>query len=115
MAKHGEATAKMGRAAEALWTWGPMSPAPTMQPRKLRVRIHEQAATSPQIKKESFLDRSTGKTIERYRVKADVGQNPVTGKRQQAKRHCRTEAEARKVPPSCSTRQSRALTCPHRN
>lgn len=33
----------------------------------------------------------------RYRVKVDVGAHPETGKRQQAKRHCRTEQEARKV------------------
>ena len=51
----------------------------------------------PQIKKVDVLDRVTGKTVVRYRVKVDVGQHPVTGKRQQAKRHCRTEAEARKV------------------
>ncbi|QFS89503.1 site-specific tyrosine recombinase XerC [Mycobacterium sp. THAF192] len=51
----------------------------------------------PQIKKVDVLDRSTGKTVVRYRVKVDVGPNPQTGKRQQAKRHCRTEQEARKV------------------
>jgi len=51
----------------------------------------------PQIKKVDILDRSTGKTVVRYRVKVDVGAHPETGKRQQAKRHCRTEQEARKV------------------
>lgn len=51
----------------------------------------------PQIKKVEVLDRATGKTVVRYRVKVDVGANPETGKRQQAKRHCRTEAEARKL------------------
>lgn len=51
----------------------------------------------PQIKKVEVLDRSTGKTVVRYRVKVDVGLHPETGARQQAKRHCRTEAEARKL------------------
>ena len=51
----------------------------------------------PQIKKVEVLDRSTGKTVVRYRVKVDVGANPQTGARQQAKRHCTTEKEARRV------------------
>lgn len=51
----------------------------------------------PQIKKVEVLDRATGKTVVRYRVKVDVGAHPETGKRQQAKRHCRTEAVARKL------------------
>lgn len=51
----------------------------------------------PQIKKITVLDRVSGKMVERYRVKVDVGVNPVDGKRQQAKRHCRTESEARKL------------------
>lgn len=51
----------------------------------------------PQIKKVEVVDRSTGKPVVRYRVKVDVGANPVDGKRQQAKRHCRTEADARRV------------------
>jgi hypothetical protein len=51
----------------------------------------------PQIKRVEVLDRAGGKTVVRYRVKVDVGQNPETGRRQQAKRHCRTEAEARKL------------------
>ncbi|WP_100520572.1 tyrosine-type recombinase/integrase [Mycobacteroides abscessus] len=51
----------------------------------------------PQIKKITVLDRASGKMVERYRVKVDVGTNPADGKRQQAKRHCRTEAEARKL------------------
>lgn len=51
----------------------------------------------PQIKKLEVLDRSSGKTVVRYRVKVDVGSHPVTGKRQQSKRHCRSESEARKL------------------
>lgn len=51
----------------------------------------------PQIKKIEVTDRSTGRKVQRYRVKVDVGPHPVTGERQQAKRHCRTEAEARKT------------------
>src|SRR6478672_12898224 len=51
----------------------------------------------PQIKKVEVLDRTSGKTVVRYRVKVDVGAHPETGQRQQAKRHCRTEAEARKL------------------
>jgi integrase len=50
----------------------------------------------PQIKKVDVLDRSTGRTVVRYRVKVDVGRNGE-GKRQQAKRHCGTEKEARKL------------------
>lgn len=51
----------------------------------------------PQIRKIEVTDRRTGKTVVRYRVKVDVGAHPVTGKRQQAKRHCRTEADARRL------------------
>lgn len=61
----------------------------------------------PQIKKVEVLDRSTGKIVVRYRVKVDVGVNPETGKRQQAKRHCRTEQEARKL---LSELQNKAVT-----
>lgn len=61
----------------------------------------------PQIKKVEVLDRSSGKIVVRYRVKVDVGSNPETGKRQQAKRHCRTEQEARKV---LSELQNKAVT-----
>lgn len=61
----------------------------------------------PQIKKVEVLDRASGKTAVRYRVKVDVGTHPDTGKRQQAKRHCRTEAEARKV---LSDLQNKATT-----
>lgn len=61
----------------------------------------------PQIRKVEVLDRSTGKPVVRYRVKVDVGPHLVTGARQQAKRHCRTEAEARKV---LSELQNRAAT-----
>lgn len=61
----------------------------------------------PQIKKVDVLDRATGKTVVRYRVKVDVGTHLETGKRQQAKRHCRTEAEARKV---LSELQNKAAT-----
>lgn len=61
----------------------------------------------PQIKKVDVLDRATGKTVVRYRVKVDVGVNPETGVRQQAKRHCRTEAEARKL---LAELQNKAIT-----
>ncbi|WP_024445628.1 tyrosine-type recombinase/integrase [Mycolicibacterium iranicum] len=61
----------------------------------------------PQIKKVDVLDRSTGKTAVRYRVKVDVGAHPETGKRQQAKRHCRTEQEARRV---LAELQNKAIT-----
>lgn len=54
-----------------------------------------------------MLDRTTGKIVVRYRIKVDVGPHPATGKRQQAKRHCRTEAEARKL---LSDLQNRAAT-----
>lgn len=61
----------------------------------------------PQIKKVEVIDRSTGKRVVRYRVKVDVGAHPDTGKRQQAKRHCRTESEARKL---LSELQNKAAT-----
>lgn len=61
----------------------------------------------PQIKKVEVIDRSTGKPVVRYRVKVDVGAHPDTGKRQQAKRHCRTESEARKL---LSELQNKAVT-----
>lgn len=61
----------------------------------------------PQIKKVEIIDRSTGKPVVRYRVKVDVGAHPETGKRQQAKRHCRTEKEARKL---LAELQNKAMT-----
>jgi site-specific recombinase XerD len=61
----------------------------------------------PQIKKVDVLDRASGKSVVRYRVKVDVGVHPETGKRQQAKRHCRSEAEARKL---LSELQNKAAT-----
>jgi integrase len=61
----------------------------------------------PQIKKVEVVDRSSAKSIVRYRVKVDVGTDPETGKRRQAKRHCRTEAEARKL---LSELQNKAVT-----
>lgn len=51
----------------------------------------------PQIRKVTVTDRRTGKPVVRYQVKVDVGRNLVTQRRQQAKRHCDTEAEARRV------------------
>lgn len=51
----------------------------------------------PQIKKVDVVDRATGKFVVRYRVKVDVGPHPETGARQQAKRHCVTEKDARRV------------------
>ena len=49
----------------------------------------------PQIKKLSIVDRRTGKPLVRYQVTVDTGVNPVTGKRQQARRRYATEKEAR--------------------
>lgn len=61
----------------------------------------------PQIKKVEVVDRTSGKTVVRYRVKVDVGTDPGTGKRRQAKRHCRTESDARKL---LSELQNKAVT-----
>jgi len=49
----------------------------------------------PQIKKVAIVERRTGKTIVRYRLTADAGINPETGRRQQVRRHFATEKEAR--------------------
>jgi integrase len=51
----------------------------------------------PQIRKVEVLDRKTGKTVVRYRLTADAGTNPETGKRQQVRRHFATEKAAREA------------------
>jgi integrase len=49
----------------------------------------------PQIKKIDVLDRRTGKTVVRYQVTLDAGENPETGKRHQVRRRYGTEKQAR--------------------
>jgi integrase len=49
----------------------------------------------PQIKKIKITDRTTGKSVVRYQVTVDAGENPQTGKRQQVRRRCTTEKQAR--------------------
>ena len=49
----------------------------------------------PQIRKLAVVERATGKPGIRYEVVVDVGVNPVSGERRQARRRYRTEAEAR--------------------
>jgi integrase len=49
----------------------------------------------PQIKKVSVKDRSTGKSVVRYQLTVDAGQDAVSGKRRQVRRRFTTEASAR--------------------
>src|SRR5271156_4241416 len=49
----------------------------------------------PQIKKLDVLDRKTGKTVVRYQLTVDAGENPETGKRQQVRRRYASEKQAR--------------------
>jgi integrase len=49
----------------------------------------------PQIKKIDVTDRSTGKTVVRYQVTVDAGQDAVSGNRRQVRRRFTTEAAAR--------------------
>src|SRR4029077_8369981 len=49
----------------------------------------------PQIKKIKFTDRKSGKSVVRYQVTVDAGQNLQTGKRQQVRRRYATEKQAR--------------------
>ena len=49
----------------------------------------------PQIKRLEVNDRKTGKTVVRYQVTVDAGENPLTGKRQQVRRRYATEKQAR--------------------
>jgi integrase len=49
----------------------------------------------PQIKRLEVHDRKTGKTVVRYQVTVDAGDNPATGKRQQVRRRYATEKQAR--------------------
>jgi integrase len=49
----------------------------------------------PQIKKIEVRDRTTGKTVVRYQVTVDAGENAATGKRQQVRRRYATEKQAR--------------------
>jgi integrase len=49
----------------------------------------------PHIKKIEVLDRKSGKTVVRYQLTLDAGENPLTGKRQQVRRRYGTEKQAR--------------------
>jgi integrase len=49
----------------------------------------------PQIRKIEVKDRSSGKTVTRYQVTMDAGQDPATGKRRQVRRRFTTETKAR--------------------
>src|SRR5271163_5078203 len=49
----------------------------------------------PQIKKLEITDRRAGKTVVRYQLTLDAGENPLTGKRQQVRRRYVTEKQAR--------------------
>ncbi len=49
----------------------------------------------PQIKKLEVLDRKAGKTVVRYQLTLDSGENPLTGNRQQVRRRYATEKQAR--------------------
>ncbi len=49
----------------------------------------------PQIKKIKVAERRTGKSVVRYQVTVDAGQNPRTGRRQQVRRRYTTEKQAR--------------------
>jgi integrase len=49
----------------------------------------------PRIKRLEVHDRKTGKTVVRYQVTVDAGENPLTGKRQQVRRRYATEKQAR--------------------
>jgi integrase len=49
----------------------------------------------PQIKKISVKDRTTGKSVVRYELTVDAGNNPESGKRRQIRRRFTTEASAR--------------------
>jgi integrase len=49
----------------------------------------------PQIKKIDVTNRSTGKTVVRYQVTVDAGQDAESGKRRQVRRRFTTEAAAR--------------------
>jgi integrase len=49
----------------------------------------------PQIRKVDVLDRTSGRSVVRYQLRADGGVNDVTGHRQQVKRHYATEKQAR--------------------
>jgi integrase len=50
-----------------------------------------------QIKKIASLDRKAGKTVVRYQLTVDSGENPQTGQRQQVRRRYTTEAAARRA------------------
>jgi integrase len=49
----------------------------------------------PQIKKLDVTERRTGKTVVRYQLTVDSGENPATGRRQQVRRRYATEKQAR--------------------
>lgn len=68
----------------------------------------------PQIKKVEITDRRTGKTAVRYQVTADAGINAETGKRQQVRRRCVTEKEARRVLAEVSDQAARGEFVPRR-
>lgn len=67
----------------------------------------------PQIKKIEVRDPTTGKTVVRYQVTVDAGENIATGKRQQVRRRYATEKQARDTLAEITDQASKGhLRCP---
>lgn len=69
----------------------------------------------PQIRKVEVLDRSTGKSAVRYQVTVDVGRDPETGRRRQARRRYASEREARSALTEIAGAASQDAFVPRRN
>jgi RecB family exonuclease len=69
----------------------------------------------PQIRKVEVLDRKTGKTVVRYQLTVDAGENPQTGRRQQVRRRYGTEKQARAALAEITEQASRGMFVPLRD
>jgi integrase len=68
----------------------------------------------PQIKKLDIIDRKTGKTVVRYQVTVDAGENPQTERRQQVRRRYATEKQARDALAEICTQASTGTFVPRK-
>jgi hypothetical protein len=68
----------------------------------------------PQIRKVEVLDRKTGKTVVRYQLTVDAGENPQTGRRQQVRRRYGTEKQARAALAEIGEQASKGMFVPRK-
>jgi hypothetical protein len=60
------------------------------------------------------IDHKTGKTVVRYQLTVDAGENPQTGRRQQVRRRCGTEKQARAALAEITEQASKGIFVPRK-